>query len=149
LEVDAKLEQSSGKLVPVYLDAETCRTENGGETGTTHGVVAASVERLLGIDVAQDLAVVNRVAINGIVVVEPSVHRAPRMTINDGLVSTVQDILEVTNLERCRSFTVITIREANVHRSSWPQEALFGGTVLSGIMGFCCSHATDIEILEL
>jgi len=68
------------------------------KTGTTHWVAAASVERLLGIDVVEDFVVVHGVAVNGVVIVEPSVHGAERMTVNDGLVSSVQHVFEVTNM---------------------------------------------------
>lgn len=80
-------------------------------------------------------------AVNGVVVVKPSVHGAPRMTIDNGLVDTVQHVFEVRDLEFACGFTVVTACETNVHRGPCPQEALLGGAVLGGVMGFGCAHA--------
>ena len=43
--------------------------------------------------------VVDRMAVDGVMVVEPPVHRAPKVTVNDGLMNTVEHILEVADLE--------------------------------------------------
>merc|ERR1712139_687905 len=55
----------------VHLDAEASWIEDSGETGAAHRIVAASVEWLLGIDVAEDLGVADGVAVDSVVIVEP------------------------------------------------------------------------------
>ena len=63
----------------VHLNAKTRWIKDGSQALLTHWIVSASVEWLLGINVAQYFIVVDRMAVDGVVVVEPPVHGAPML----------------------------------------------------------------------
>jgi len=82
-------------------------------------------------------------------VIEPPVHGALGMAINDGFVHIVQHVFEVSDFEAGGSFGIIPFSEAIVDTGARPQETFFGSSVLARIVSFCRSHAIDIEALQL
>ena len=80
-------------------NGKSCWIKDVSRALLTHWIVSASVEWLLGINITQDFIAVDRMAVDGVMVVEPPVHRAPKVTVNDGLMNTVEHILEVADLE--------------------------------------------------
>merc|ERR1712232_694901 len=122
--------------------ASTCWWELHCATGRT------DVEWVLLVDIAENLRGVSRLAVNSVVVVEPFVHWAKRMTSEKVGVHLVEHIFEIADLPISRSCTIWTASEAEVSCRSWPKEAFLDYVDRRGIMRLRRSHTCHIEVFK-
>lgn len=133
----------------VHLNPQASGIPHSGEPSSTHWICSTCVERILRVNVIENFCVADRLTVNCIMIVKPSVHRAIRMTLNNVSVYIVQHVFEITHFEARRGCCVRSVCETNVDRGTRPQETLFAHIILRSIMGLGDSHSRHIEPFKL